>query len=180
MKMKKRNLFFALLVIGGLSTSNAQSYKHSIGLSYGAAKNGNSIMLSHNYFLNFHDNIETSLLISRNEYRYKDTYIPSSTISITSGYSKNILFNKRNSFRINGAAGLLIGYESLNKNQDLNGSELLNDSNPIFGGYLGIDIDYALNDKFSLFTKANQYYHINSDLGNSTSFIGGGLRFYIN
>jgi hypothetical protein len=57
---------------------------------------------------------------------------------------------------------------------------LLNDSNPIFGGYLGIDIDYALNDKFSLFTKANQYYHINSDLGTSTSFIGGGLRFYIN
>ena len=178
--MKKRNLFFAFLVIGGLSTINAQSYKHALGLSYGAAKNGSGVMISHNYFLNLHDNIETSLLVSSSEYRYKNSSIPSSTISITSGYSKNILFNKRNSFRINGAAGLLIGYESLNKNQDLNGSKLLNDSNPIFGGYLGLDIDYALNDKFSLFTKANQYYHINSDLGTSTSFIGGGLRFYIN
>jgi hypothetical protein len=179
--MKKRKLFLAILLIGGLLNSKAQSYKHAFGASYGVTKNGTGVMLSHNYFLKFHDNIETSVLISDSESVHQSgVKINYKTTTLTSGYSKNIYISKNNGLSVNANAGLLVGYESINKKDPSLNSVVLNNSNPIFGGHVGVDIDYVLNDKFSLFAKANQYYHINSDLGNLTSFIGGGLRFYIN
>lgn len=180
--MKKRNLFFALLVIGGLSKINAQSYKHAFAASYGVSKNSSGVMLSHNYFLKPHESIETSMLISSADYPYADTKIPFKSTILTSGYSTNIYVDKANKLSLNGAGGLLLGYESVNKNIEVYGNEalVLNDSRLIYGAYVGLDADYVINDKFSVFTKANQYWHANSDLGKATYFIGGGLRFYIN
>lgn len=179
--MKKRTLFLAIVLIGGLLNCKAQSYKHAFGASYGVTKNGTGVMLSHNYFLKFHDNIETSISMLNSESMHlSGVKIPYKTTTLTSGYSKNLFVSKSNSLSVNGIAGLLLGHESINKKSSSLGSVVLNESNLVFGGFVGLDVDYVLNDKFSLFTKANQYYHINSDLGNLTSFIGGGLRFYIN
>jgi hypothetical protein len=179
--MKKRNLFLAILLIGGLLNTKAQSYKHAFGASYGITKNGTGVMLSHNYFLKFHDNIETSISIFNSEGKeFSGDKIPYKTTTLTSGYSKNIYVSKNNGLTVNGIAGLLLGYESVNKKSADSFLTVLDKSNPIFGGFVGLDIDYVLNEKVSLFTKANQYYHINSDLGNFTYFVGGGLRLYIN
>lgn len=183
--MKKRKLFLAILLIGGLLNGKAQSYKHAFGASYGVTKNGTGVMLSHNYFLKFHDNIETSVLIYNDEnvIHGGSIKIPYKLTTLTTGYSTNLFVNKKNSLAINGAVGLLLGYESAKFNNQGMGQTpvvILNHSIPIFGGYIGFDTDYALNEKLSLFAKANYYYHSGSDLGNSNSFIGGGLRFYIN
>lgn len=180
--MKKRNLFFALLVIGGLSKINAQSYKHAIGASFGVNKNGSALLLSHNYFLDRHESVETSLLVSNSKYTYSDNKIPFKSTILSLGYSTNIYVDKANKLSLNGAGGLLLGYESVNNNIKVYSNEVLvlNDSKLIYGAYVGLDADYVINDKFSVFTKANQYWHANSDLGEATYFIGGGLRFYIN
>jgi len=182
--MKKRNLFLAILLIGGLLNTKAQSYKHAFGVSYGVTQNGTGVMLSHNYFIKFHDNIETSVLIFSNEnVAHSGIKIPYKLTTLTTGYSTNIFVNKNNRLVVNGSAGLLLGYESAKFNNEGIGQIpviVLNHSTPVFGGYLGFDTDYALNDKFSLFAKANYYYHSGSDLGNTNSFVGGGLRIYIN
>lgn len=176
----KKNMFLSILLIGGLLNGKAQSYKHAFGASYGVTKNGSGVMLSHNYVLKFHDNIETSISILNSEGKQSEVKIPYKTAILTSGYSKNIYVSKNNGLSVNGIAGLLLGYESLNKKSVSSFLKVLDESNPIFGGFVGLDIDYVLNEKISLFAKANQHYHINSDLGNFTYFAGGGLRLCIN
>lgn len=177
--MKKRKLFFALLVIGGLSKANAQSYKNAFAVNVGVTQDGYGAMLSHNYFLNRHDYIEASLLATDAKYTSAvGSKIPYNDFVLNVSYSKNILVNKKNSLSANLSAGTVFGYESFD-NKDLNdGTKILDNSKLIYGLSVGIDIDCVLNDKFSLFFKANEYYHANSDLGKFVPFAGLGLRFY--
>jgi hypothetical protein len=177
----KKKLFAALLLMGGLSQANAQSYKNAFSFNLGVTQDGIGTVVSHHYYFNLHDYIETSFLATDAKYNSSTGIeIPYNDYSLNIAYSKNLLVDNKNSLSGNISAGVVLGYESFN-NKALDNGTLIN-SKPgfIYGASLGIDIDYVLNDKLSLFIKANEYYHVNSDLGKFVPFAGLGLRFYSN
>lgn len=180
--MKKRKLFLGLLLMTGLSNAYSQSYKNAFAVNLGVTQDGIGAMISHNYFIKRHDYIEASILITDSKYRYKEgSKVPYNNFTLNTGYSKNLFSNKKNSLSANIGAGGVLGYESINNDKNLSdGSLILASSKLIYGAYVGLDIDYVLNDKLSLFLKVNEYYHANSDLGKFVPFAGLGLRYYAN
>ena len=181
--MKKRNLFFALLLIAGLSRANAQSYKHAFSINIGGTQDGYGVMLSHNYFYNGYNSIATSIIATNANYSLEGDKIQYNDLSLTLGYTIPLLITKNNKFGIIFESGGLIGYEIVNNNKNpnlSNGNLILDKSKAIFGAYGGIGLDYLINDQMTVFIKANEYYHVNSDLGKFVPFAGLGIRYYAN
>ena len=90
--------------------------------------------------------------------------------------------NYKNTLNVNISAGGLFGYETVNKGDKNLSNGALIKSKPgfIYGAYLGLDLEYSINDQLSAVLKANEYYHSNSTLGEFLPFIGLGVRYYVN
>ena len=173
--------FLMLLLTTGKSYS--QSYSDGFTINLGVVQDGIAGLFNYNYFVDRHDFIDAGLLITVANYEYKDGIkIPYNDFTFNAGYSKNIFYNYQNTFIVNIGAGGIFGYEIINKgDKNLeNGALIISNSGSIYGAYLGLDLDYSLNDTLSLSFKANQFYHINSSMGNFVPFLGLGTRIYIN
>jgi hypothetical protein len=174
-------LIISLIMIS--STTKAQSYANAFGGSIGVVQDGIGGIFSYNYFLDRHDFIEAGVLLTAANFKYtNEIKIPYNDFTLNLGYSKNVFWNYQNTFNVNIGAGLVFGYETVNKgDKELSNGAIIN-SEPgfIYGGYLGIDLDYALTDKYSITLRANEYYHANSDLGEFIPFLGLGIRYYAN
>ena len=48
-----------------------------------------------------------------------------------------------------------------------------------YGIYAGVEWEMVLGNDLSLLIKANEYYHINSDVGNFYPYVGIGLRYFL-
>lgn len=181
--MKKRNLFFALLVVGSLSKTYSQTYKHSFGAVLGATQDGVGAMLNYNYFTHGDNSIAASILLTDAKYSVGENKIKYNNLTLNLGYSTPLYVTKNRQFGINLGVGAVFGYEIVNDNKNSNlsnGTLILEDSKTVYGGYTGLDIDYLINDRMTVFIKANEYYHANSDLGKFVPFAGLGLRYYAN
>lgn len=181
--MKKRNLFFALLAIGGLSKTYSQNYKHAFGINFGATQDGIGTMLNYNYFTNGDNSIAAFILITDAKYNVNGNEIGYNDLTLNLGYSTPLYLTQNNRFSAILGAGGVIGYEIINKNKKTaltNGTLILEDSKIIYGAYAGLDIDYLINNRMTVFVKANQFYHTNSNLGKFVPFAGLGLRYYTN
>lgn len=178
---------FAILFIFVLNVSiykgHAQSYSNGFSVSLGAVQDGVGGLISYNYFIDRHDFIEAGLFLTAANYKYKeDIKIPYNDFTANIGFSKNVFYNYQNTFNVNLCGGGVFGYETLNRGDKnlSNGALILSKQSFIFGGYLGVDIDYSITDKTSLLLKANQFYHANSSLGEFMPYVGVGVRFYPN
>lgn len=181
--MKKRNLFFALLVMGGLAKTYSQTYKHSFGVNLGATQDGIGAMLNYNYFIQGDNSFAASVLVTDAKYSVQGNKIGYNDFTLNLGYSTPLYSTKNRKFAILLGVGGVVGYEIVNGNKSStlsNGNLILEDSKTIYGAYSGLDIDYLINDRMTVFIKANEYYHANSDLGKFVPFAGLGLRYYAN
>lgn len=181
--MKKTKLFLGVLLLSAFTKGYSQTYKNAFGVSIGATQDGYGVMLSHNYFINDRNSISASILATDAKYKIGEDKIGYNNITLNLGYSVPLYLTQNRKFGIVFGSGVVLGYEIVNDNKDLNlsdGSLILDESKFIYGAYLGLDFDYLINDRTTLFIKVNEYYHANSDLGKFVPFAGIGLRYYTN
>lgn len=172
-------IFFSLF----FSNSQAQGYSDGFSATLGAVQNGIGGLFSYNYFLDRHDFIEGSVLLTASNHKYlEDIKIPYNDFTVNIGYSKNVYYNYQNTFNINLSAGGVFGYETLNKGDTNlpNGALIISKPGFIYGAYLGADFDISISDNASIILKTNEFYHANSSLGQFLPYAGIGVRFYSN
>lgn len=184
--MKKLKVLFIIVLFVFYAKTNAQSYANAFALSAGYVTDGIGINGNYNYFLDRHDFIEASLFVTFAKYKYDNQIdkitIPYNDFTFNAGYSKNVFYNFQNTFNVNISGGGIFGYEAINNgDKELsNGSIILSEPGFIYGAYLGLDLDYSFSDQYSIFFKANEFYHANSTLGEFLPYLGIGVRFYTN
>uniref|UniRef100_A0A171ANS3 Conjugal transfer protein n=1 Tax=Triatoma infestans TaxID=30076 RepID=A0A171ANS3_TRIIF len=84
-------------------------------------------------------------------------------------------------FVLNLGGGGIIGYEVINNGNSLleTGAIIDAKSQFIYGVFIGLEGEITLSNDFSLLIKANEYYHINSDVGQFYPYAGIGLRYFL-
>lgn len=171
--------FFMILSYSGHTQSYANAFSGNIGI----VQDGIGGLFNYNYFLDRHDNIEAGVLMTAANFKYVEGIkIPYNDFTLNVGYSKNVYWNYQNTFNVNLAAGGVFGYETVNKgNKELKNGAII-ESKPgfIYGAYIGVDLDYAITDQYSITFRMNEYYHANSTLGEFVPFLGLGFRYYAN
>ena len=178
--MKTVTTFLALLM---LCLANAQNgnYASSVGLSGGYAEDGFGVMATYNYHLSRDRYAQLSIFAAVAEDKgFFD--IPYNIFTVQPGYYFKVLEQKNfKKWAVNLGGGAIIGYEVINNGNSLLDTGAIIDAKSqfIYGGFLGLEGELTLSNSFSLLLKANEYYHINSDIGNFYPYAGLGLRYFL-
>ncbi len=178
------NKLLIILIFGLVQMSYGQrAFATSVGLSAGYTEDGYAALFNYNYHKGRSSYIHVGLFASFSKDKETVGYeIPYNIFNIQPGYYYKIIETqgfKPVSLFI-GAGGML-GYEILNNgNNELPNGALINArSQFLYGGFAGLELDYAFSDNWSLVAKANEYYNINSDVGNWYPYFGVGLRYFL-
>ncbi len=157
------------------------NYASSVGLSGGYAEDGFGIMATYNYHLNRDRYAQLSVFAAVAE--DKGSFdIPYNIFTVQPGYFVKVWEQKNfKKYALNLGGGAIIGYEVINNGNTLleTGAIIDAKSQFIYGGFLGLEGELTLSNSFSLLLKANEYYHINSDIGNFYPYAGIGLRYFL-
>jgi hypothetical protein len=84
-------------------------------------------------------------------------------------------------YALNLGGGGVIGYEVINNGNNTLGTGAVIDgrSQFIYGIFIGAEGELILGNDLSLLLKANEFYHVNSDIGNFYPYVGIGLRYFL-
>lgn len=160
-----------------------QNYATSVGATGGYAEDGFGVNVSLNYHMNRWSYIQIGVFGAYAKEEYLDIRIPYSVFSFQPGYYRRIiLIDASRPIAVYLGGGPIAGYEILNNGStDLsNGAILDARSKFIYGGFLSLEVEFPLSEKFSLALKASEHGHINSDIGKLYPFVGAGFRYYLN
>lgn len=168
-------------ILGYLGTAQGKAYASSIGISAGYAEDGIGFMATYNHHVNRNQFAQLSIFGAIAEDK-GDYEIPYQVFTVQPGYFLKVLEQrtfKRYALHIGG--GGVFGYEIINKgNSNLaNGAIIDARSQFLYGVFAGIEVEYMLGNALSLLIKANEYYHINSDIGNFYPYGGIGIRYFL-
>ncbi|MBQ4821932.1 conjugal transfer protein TraO [Aquimarina sp. MMG016] len=169
-------LFFVSLI------SYSQSHKIAASLTGGIVQDGFSGMATLDYKVNEFDYLQLNLQASFSEIELENIDVPVDLYSFNGGFFFDILRNNSRTFALSIGAGGTIGYETINGGDEVleNNSLLTIDTGKIvYGAYAGIDADIFLNSTLALNIKANEIYHINSDVGEFTPYVGLGAKLIL-
>ncbi len=170
-------LLFAL----GLSAQRSGNFASSVGVSSGYAEDGIGIMGTFNYHLDRYKYFQVSVFAAIAEDRGRND-IPYNIFTVQPGqFWRVFVAPRKKNFSIFLGGGGLIGYEVINNgsNELPTGAVINGKSQFIYGAYAGAEAEIALSNDFSVLVKANEYYHINSDIGNFYPYAGVGLRYFL-
>lgn len=157
------------------------NYASSVDVSGGYAEDGVGFMAAYNYHLDKWSYVQVSIFGSISEDKGKYN-IPYNIFTVQPGYFR-LLWREPNfqkiSFSLGG--GAVFGYEVINggNNELENGALIDGNSRFIYGVYAGLESEYNIHDKWSILLRANEYYHINSDVGKVFPYLGIGLRYFL-
>lgn len=176
-------ILLAIFLACQTTVRSQNAFATSIGISGGYVEDGFGGMVNFNFQNDRYSYWHFGVFAGFSNDRETDGYtIPYNIINFQPGYFFRIYTsNGFNPMSVYLGAGALGGYEIINNgNSELpNGAIITAKSQFIYGGFAGIELDYALNDSFSLVGKANEYYHVNSDVGNWYPYFAVGLRYYL-
>ena len=175
---------FSVLVLFASQTSFGQrAFATSVGLSAGYSEDGYAVLFNYNYHNGrssyVHVGLFASFAVDKETVGYE---IPYNIFNIQPGYYFRLIQSKGfKPFSLYLGGGGILGYEILNNgNNELSNGALIDaKSQFIYGGFVGLEMDYAFSDDWSFVVKANEYYHVNSEVGNWYPYIAVGLRFYL-
>ncbi len=170
----------SLIYVTFLNAQNG-NYASSVGLSSGYAEDGFGIMGTYNYHLNRNRYAQMSIFAAIAE--DKGTFnIPYNIFTVQPGYFFK-LWEQRSfkRYALNIGGGGIIGYEVINNGNNLleNGAIIDAKSQFLYGAYVGLEGEITLSNDFSILLKANEYYHVNSDVGSYYPYGGIGLRYFL-
>lgn len=177
----KIKITILVVFIAALGHSQSGNYASSVGLSGGYAEDGFGIMATYNYHLNRNRYAQLSVFAAIAE--DKGSFdIPYNIFTVQPGYFIKVWEQKNfKKYAINVGGGGIIGYEVINNGNSIlsNGAILDARSQFIYGVFLGLEGEITLSNDFSLLLKANEYFHINSDVGQFYPYAGLGLRYFL-
>ncbi len=180
--MKKGTfLLLAVLLCSMTAFSQSGNYASSVGLSGGYAEDGFGIMATYNYHLNRNRYAQLSVFVAIAEDKGSFN-IPYNIFTVQPGYFFKVWEQKNfKKYALNLGGGGIFGYEVINNGNSIlsNGAILDAKSQFIYGAFIGIEGEITLSNDFSLLIKANEYYHINSDVGKFYPYVGLGLRYFL-
>jgi hypothetical protein len=157
------------------------NYASSVGISGGYAEDGFGLMATYNYHLDRKGYAQLSVFAAIAE--DKGSFdIPYNIFTVQPGYFIKVWEQKNfKTFVLNLGGGGIIGYEVINDGNSIlpNGAILDAKSRFIYGVFVGLEGEINLSNNFSVLIKANEYYHINSDVGQLYPYVGLGLRYFL-
>ncbi len=183
--MKKKwiniSLQFILIVFVSISI-NAQSHKFALSFTGGYVQDGFGGMATLDYKTNEFDFLQFNLQGSFSQLEFGDIDIPVSTYALNVGYFFDVIRNNSRTFALSLGAGGTAGYEIVNNGDEtLENNQVLDISTgkAVFGAYAGLDADIFLIPTIAINLKANQVYHVNSDVGELTPYFGLGIKLIV-
>lgn len=173
-------LIFSMIAFFNLKT-NAQNYSSAVGLYLGYSEDGAAGLLNYNYYINKYDFIQAGLFVSSGNMKVKGYDIKFNDITFNGGYFTSVYSTVRDKINFNAGGGLVAGYEAVNNGSELlsSGAIVLDKSKFIYGLFGSLESEIYLNNEWTLMVKYNQFFHVNSDLGKWTPFIGVGARYFL-
>ena len=181
----RTKLFFitVLFCLAGSAVSGQMrgNLASSVGVSGGYVEDGYGIMGTFNFHPNRFQYFQISVLAAIAEDKGAQN-IPYNIFTIQPGlYYRVFMAPRRKNFSLFLGGGGLFGYEVINNgsNELPTGALINGKSQFIYGLYLGAEMEIGLSNDFSLLIKANEYYHVNSDVGNFYPYVGVGLRYFL-
>lgn len=177
----KTTISIIVFFFSTMAFSQNGNYASSVGISGGYAEDGFGIMATYNYHLNRNRYAQLSVFVAIAE--DKGSFdIPYNIFTVQPGYFIKVWEQKNfKKYGVNLGGGGIFGYEVINNGNSLlsNGAILDTKSQFIYGIFIGVEGEIALSNDFSLLVKANEYYHINSDVGKFYPYAGIGLRYFL-
>ncbi|RUT70228.1 conjugal transfer protein TraO [Flavobacterium cupreum] len=112
-------------------------------------------------------------------YQYKDLRIPQETYTAEGGYSFFLLGDARKNFTFNAAITGVVGYESINRGEELlfDGAKIVSEDNFIYGAGGRLSFETYLSDRFVLVLQGRTKVLWGTDLKQLRPSAGVGLRF---
>lgn len=110
---------------------------------------------------------------------YKNLRIPQETYSMEGGYSFYLFGDRRKNISLNTAISGAIGYETINRGDDLlyDGAKILNEENFIYGVGGKLSLETYLSDHFVLLVQARAKIFWGTSLEQLRPSAGVGLRY---
>ncbi|GIQ60974.1 conjugal transfer protein TraO [Flavobacterium collinsii] len=110
---------------------------------------------------------------------YKELRIPQETYSMEGGYSFYLFGDIRKNISLNAAITGLIGYETINRGNDIlyDGAKILNEENFIYGAGGKLSLETYLSDHFVLLLQAKTKAFWGTSLQQLRPSTGIGLRY---
>ncbi|MRX38362.1 conjugal transfer protein TraO [Flavobacterium sp. LC2016-23] len=112
-------------------------------------------------------------------YQYKDLRIPQETYTAEGGYSFLLLGDTRKNIIFNAAITGVVGYESINRGEELlfDGAKIVSEDNFIYGAGGRLSFETYLSDRFVLVLQGRTKVLWGTDLKQLRPSAGVGLRF---
>ena len=160
---------------------HAQNEPPTVDLLVGYSQGGVGVNLNYNHFIDRDKYIQGGIYYSKGILKDDNIEVPFSMFTFNAGFFHDVFATRISFFKFSLGGGVTFGSEIVNDgdNQLDNGIILEDRSKIIYGGYLSGEIEIYLSLQLSVVLKANEYYHVNSDLGELTPFFGAGFRYII-
>lgn len=183
----KKYLLAVLFVITGSTIVQAQrmlSKQKGLEINAGTLSNDSP---SRNYYLSIgmtvngkNGNYRLWALEYTHQYStYKELRIPQETYSMEGGYSFYLFGDMRKNISLNTAITGIIGYETINRGNDIlyDGAKILNEENFIYGAGGKLSLESYLSDHFVLLVQASAKVFWGTSLEQLRPSVGMGLRY---
>ncbi len=172
-----------VLIIAFISSiAIAQEHKVAFSFTGGIVDDGFAGFVTVDYKVNDYDYIQLNAQASFTNLELQEIEIPINLYAFQAGFFFDILRNNSRTFAVGIGVGGLVGYEIINGGDPeiQNNLRLDIETNTLlYGAYAGIDADIFLSPTVAINIKANEAYHINSNVGELTPYIGLGLKLII-
>ncbi|WP_075344136.1 conjugal transfer protein TraO [Tenacibaculum agarivorans] len=158
-----------------------QAQRSSVGVSGGYTSNGFGAMVEYNHFWKEKNSINSSVYYSLASIDQGTETLDYNNITLNVGYYRRLINFEDGRFTNEIGGGGVIGYEILNDGKEEldTGAVIEGESQVIYGAYIGTNFNYFISDFFTVSLVANQFYHVNSDLGNYATYVGLGIKYYV-
>lgn len=183
----KKYIYAVILVLTGIIMTYAQrmmpgqkGFEVTTGTLSGA-------MAWRNYYLNLgmtvngkKGNYQLWALEYSHQYsKYKTLHLPLETYSAEGGYSFFLLGDGRRNFALNASLAAVLGYESINRGEDLlqDGAKIISEDNFLYGIGGRLSLETYLSDHFVLLLQGRIKALWGTDLQQFRPSAGLGLRF---
>ncbi|MBQ4821930.1 conjugal transfer protein TraO [Aquimarina sp. MMG016] len=182
MKIQLINKLLLVFIISVFTHSlNAQSHKTDLSLTGGIVQDGFGVVATLDYKVNDFDFLQFNVQASFSNLEVQDVDVPVNLYAFNPGFFFDVIRNNSRKFALSLGAGATLGYEVINNGDDKldNGQLLLIDSKFVYGAYAGIDADIFIIPTFTINIKINEMYHVNSDIGEFSPYIGVGGKLIL-
>lgn len=156
----KKYIYTVMLVFLSITIAKSQRMQpKQKGLEVNAGVLSNDI-IGNDYYINVAMTVNGkngnyqlwALEYSKQDYEYKDSNIPQETYTAEGGYSFFLLSDPRKNITFNAAITGVVGYESINRGEELlfDGAKIASEDNFIYGAGGRLSFETYLSDRFVL------------------------------